>query len=160
MTFSSTWGSASTNPKDQEDAPPPVGTHSVSLDDARAFTSKAGNEVLIATFRVLDGPHEGVKWDVVMGFSSEGAAGVTKSFCQSLGVDVDSVEASSIENLNDALKAHLGTYYGVDVVQKGISFNTYVTGRLDGSAPVSDVPADGAPAHAPASKEDQDEAPW
>jgi hypothetical protein len=50
MSFSATWGSASTNPQDQDDdAPPPVGKHSVSLDDARAFTSKAGNEVLVAS---------------------------------------------------------------------------------------------------------------
>jgi hypothetical protein len=35
------------------------------------------------------------------------------------------------------------------VVQKGQWFNTYVTGRLDGSTPVSDVPSDDAPAHGP-----------
>jgi hypothetical protein len=159
MSFSATWGNASTNPQDQDDTPPPVGKHNVSLDDARAFTSKAGKDTVIATFRVLDSPREGVKWDAVMGFSSERAAGVTKSFCQSLGVDVDSVDASSIENLNDALKVHQGTYYKVEVVQKDIYFNTYVTGRLDGSTPVSDVPADGAPAHEPVPT-DTDNIPW
>jgi hypothetical protein len=87
MTFSSTWSSASTNPQDQDDAPPPVGKHSVSLDDARAFTSQKGNEVLVAEFRVLDGPHEGVKWSVLHGFKNEKAAGVAKSLCASLGVD-------------------------------------------------------------------------
>jgi hypothetical protein len=93
--FASTWGSASTNPQDQDDAPPPVGKHSVSLDDARAFTSKQGNEVLVAEFRVLDGPHEGVKWSVLHGFKNEKAAGVAKSFCAELGVDVESVEPGS-----------------------------------------------------------------
>lgn len=145
MTFSSTWSSASTNPQDQDDAPPPVGKHSVSLDDARAFTSQKGNEVLVAEFRVLDGPHEGVKWSVLHGFKNEKAAGVAKSLCASLGVDVESVPG--IDELNDALKPHVGSYYSVDVQQKGQWFNTYVTGRLDGSAPVSDVPSDDVPTH-------------
>jgi hypothetical protein len=155
--FASTWGNASTNPQDQEDTPPPVGKHSASLDDARAFTSKQGNETLVAEFRVLDGPHEGVKWSVLHGFKNERAAGVAKSFSQSLGVDVESV--TGIEELNEALKPHVGSYYSVDVVQKGVYYNTYVTGRLDGSTPVSDVPADGAPAHEPVPT-DTDDIPW
>jgi hypothetical protein len=146
MSFSSTWGSASTNPQDQEDAPPPVGKHSVSLDDARAFVSEKGNEVLVAEFRVVDGPHEGVKWSVLHGFKNEKAAGVAKSLCASLGVDVEGI-GPDIAELNDALKPHVGSYYSVDVKQKGQWFNTYVTGRLDGSVPVSDVPSDGAPSH-------------
>jgi hypothetical protein len=143
--FASTWGNASTNPQDQDDTPPPVGKHNASLDDARAFTSKQGNETLVAEFRVLDGPHEGVKWSVLHGFKNERAAGVAKSFSQSLGVDVESV--TGIEELNEALKPHVGYY------------NTYVTGRLDGSTPVSDVPADGAPAHEPVPT-DTDDIPW
>jgi hypothetical protein len=156
--FASTWSQASTNPQDQADADPPVGKHSVSLDDARAFTSKQDNEVLIAEFRILDGPQEGVKWSVIHGFKNEKAAGVAKSFCQSLGVDVDSV-GPNIAELNDALKPHVGSYYSVEVVQRGRFLNTYVNGRLDGSAPVSDVPADGAPAHEPVPTA-TDDIPW
>jgi hypothetical protein len=82
----------------------------------------------------------------------EEAAGVAKSFSQSLGVDVESV--TGIEELNEALKPHVGSYYSVDVVQKGQWFNTYVTGRLDGSTPVSDVPSDNVPAHGPVDTSD------
>jgi hypothetical protein len=76
------------------------GTYSVALTDARAFTSKAGKEVLVCELRIVDGAQEGYKWSVLMGFQSEGAAGVAKSFCSGLGVDVDNVEPP-IENLND-----------------------------------------------------------
>jgi hypothetical protein len=158
MTFSSTWSSASTNPQDQDDAPPPVGKHSVSLDDARAFVSEKGNEVLVAEFRIVDGQHEGVKWSVIHGFKNEKAAGVAKSMCAALGVDVEGI-GPDIAELNDALKPHVGAYYSVDVKQKGQWFNTYVTGRLDGSAPVSDVPSDDVPAHGPVPTA-TDDIPW
>jgi hypothetical protein len=148
MTFSSTWSSASTNPQDQDDAPPPVpGKYSVALTDARAFTSKAGKEVLVCELRIMDGAQEGYKWSVLMGFQSEGAAGVAKSFCSGLGVDVESVEPP-IENLNDALRPHVGSYYSVEVYENKGYRNTKVIGR-DSSTPVSDVPSDDAPAHAP-----------
>jgi hypothetical protein len=151
--FASTWGNASTNPQDQDDNDPPApGTYSVALTDARAFTSKAGKEL-----RIVDGAQEGYKWSVLMGFQSEGAAGVAKSFCSGLGVDVDNVEPP-IENLNAALKPHVGDYYSVDVYENKGYVNTKVTARLDGSTPVSDVPSDNVPTHVQAA--DGDDIPW
>jgi hypothetical protein len=154
MSFSSTWGSASTNPQDQDDAPPPVGKHSVSLDDARAFTSKKGNEVLVAEFRVLDGPHEGVKWSVLHGFKNEKAAGVAKSFCQSArrGRGERHRDRGAQRRAEAACRLLLLGGRGAE--------GPVVQHVRDGPAgwqrrrPVSDVPSDDAPAHGPVDTSD------
>jgi hypothetical protein len=140
MSFASTWPNAST--EGGESNPPPPGSYSVSLQDARAFTSKAGNEVMITEFRVLDGPKEGYVWSVVNTFKTPGAAGVAKSFAASLGANI---EVGTLDELDAELKLVLGTYYDVAVKQNGQYVNTYVNGRLTGAeVPASDVPVDEA----------------
>jgi hypothetical protein len=142
--FASTWPNASTE-GGESNPPPEPGTYSVSLQDARAFESKAGNEVMVTEFRILDGPREGYVWSVVNGFKTPGAAGVAKSLAVSLGADV---EVTSLEELDANLKLQIGLYYEVAVKQNGEWVNTYVNGSLTaGQVPESDVPNDNVPTH-------------
>jgi hypothetical protein len=78
MSFDSTWPNATADSTNNESHPPPEpGEYNVTVQDARAFTSKAGNEVMIVEMRVLDGRVQGYVWSDVRGFKSEAAAGVS-----------------------------------------------------------------------------------
>jgi hypothetical protein len=155
MSFDSTWPNATADSTNNESHPPPEpGEYSVTVQDARAFTSKAGNEVMIVEFCVLDGPRAGYVWSDVRGFKSEAAAGVAKSFCAALGVS--HAEVTSLKELDYALKLVVGFYYKVAVVQNGQYTNVYVNERLDGSAvPASDVPNGDVPTHVPSTASDE-----
>ena len=159
--FADTWANAPVD-GDSNDPPDP-GTYYVSVQDARAFVSKAGKDTMVVEFRVLDGPKEGYIYPVFFGFE-ENRVGITKKFVASLGVDIDQ---PTLEALDAALKLIVGTYYTVDVVQRGTFRNTFVNGRMTGAevpTPVSDVPgaAEGEfePVSTPVTGETGEPLPW
>lgn len=137
MTFDSTaWQRADINSDDNATAPDP-GTYEVKVTDGRAFTSKAGNTVLIVELEVLTGPAAGHRWPEVRGFKSDGQVKAAKSMCARLGIEVG--EITSLDALDTAVKAVIGSYFGVDVVQNGDYRNVFVGDRLTATVP-TDVP--------------------
>lgn len=131
------WQDADPDAGFENSEPPDPGLYEVSVQDARAFESKAGDDILVVEFRVITGPLTGHTWGVVNTFKSEGAVKVAKGMCSRLGVDVDGI--GSLDELDTAVKAVLGNYYAVEVKQNGQYRNTYV------EAPLSDVPKQGIP---------------
>lgn len=135
MTFDAqAWQQASTDREDTE-APDP-GLYDVALDDAKAFTSKAGNAVIVVEFRVVAGQNMGHRWSDVRGLQSEGAVKAAKAMCSRLGIRVD--EVTSLDDIDTALKTLKGRYFEVEVVQNGEYRNSYVQGPATSSS--SDIP--------------------
>lgn len=124
--------------------PPEPGVYEVALDGLRAFTSKAGNDMVVVEVRDLK---DGYMWAVLGGFKSPGAVGMTKEMCLSLGVDV--ADVSSLDGLNDRLQGAAGQYFKVEVEQNGDYRNTRFLHRIE-----SDVPADVSEAVAAAKADD------
>ena len=143
--FASTWPSATVAPDGtaESNPPPEPGEYEVSVQNAKAFTSKAGNEVMVIELRDLA---TGYVWPVLNGFKSDKQTEVAKSFAARLGVSVD--EVASLEELDYALKLVIGSYFRVAVVQNGQYLNTYVNERLASVALPSDVPEGDVPTHA------------
>jgi hypothetical protein len=152
MSFESTWPNATADSNGESNPPPEPGDYNVAIQDARAFTSKAGNEVMVVELRILEGSRAGYVWSDVRGFKSEKAAGAAKSFCAGLGVSVE--EVGSMEELDYALKLVIGNYFKVKVVQNGQYTNTYVNDRL-GEQVASDVPNGDVPTHVPSTASDE-----
>jgi hypothetical protein len=137
MTFpTDTWQKTSID-QDASEAPEP-GTYDVVVTDGRAFTSKAGNPVIVIGFEVLGGPYNGHQWDELRGLKTEGQIKAAKATCARLGVDVDNV--FSLEDIEQQLKGCVGNYYTIDVKQNGDYLNTYVQGRCETPPPASDIP--------------------
>lgn len=132
--FDGTWAEASTD--GNNDDAPPDGTHDVALVDARAFTSKAGDDFAALEFQTIDKQHQ---WTLLGGFKTTQAAGFTKAACMKVGVDVDSVH--SLEELDTALKAVVGGFFEVEVKRNGDFTNTYVNDGIQAQN-VPDLPAD------------------
>jgi hypothetical protein len=124
--------------------PPADGKHKgVTLTDATALTSKAGNDGVLLKFKTTDG----YEWAVWQGFKSEAQSAMTWSQVSQLGVDP--MQISDLEQLNTALKPHVGTYYDVTVKTNGDYRNTTVDGVSLGENPgVQQQVANGAPAAA------------
>lgn len=136
---SDAWKNATTDQL-PENEPPEPGNYMVTVRDAGAFTSKAGNDIVKAELEILPGnEYAGHRWTVISGFKSEGATGVTKALCSRLGVRIDDV--ASLGELDTELRGVIGQYYEVAVKQNGEYRNTYVNDRIT-AAPSSDVPSD------------------
>lgn len=134
------WQQADIDNTADSKAPEP-GVYETSVQDARAFTSEKGNDVMVVELRVLSGPEEGHTWSEVRGFKNEGSIKAAKSMCARLGVDVASI--NSLDRLDTALETVIGQYYAIEVKRNGEYLNTYITGRLTSAPPKSDVPNDG-----------------
>lgn len=135
------WSSADPNaPMDSNDPPAP-GEYDVVINDARAFQSKAGNDVAIVEWQITGGSQTGYSWPDLYGFKNDGQIKAAKAMCDRIGVDVDTV--SSLEDLDARLKERIGEYFRIEVVQNGQWLNTYVRGTAT-QQPLSDVPDDGA----------------
>lgn len=144
---------ANTNIDDQGDgreAPEP-GTYDITLDDARAFTSKAGRDVVILDMRVVSGEAMGHRWTEMRGFKTEGQTKAAKATCARLGVPID--EVANLQELDAELKRLVGGYFEVEIVQNGEWRNVYVQGRATPGdlpatptpTPAADVPDDDVP---------------
>lgn len=134
---------ASTSVDDNNNDAPDPGVYDVLLSNGRAFTSKAGKDVLILTWRVAAGDQSGYQWDEVYGFGSEGAVKAVKATLTRVGVDVDSLV--SLEAMDEAVKAACGEWFQVEVRQNGDFRNTYVNHRVTAPAtPPSDINSDPA----------------
>ena len=137
MTFADTWQSADPDAVGgQPDKPPAPGEYLVTLIDGKAGTSKKGNAYTVLTFRDERSQHE---WPVLFGFKSQAQANFAKNQIRELGVDVDAV--ADLDELDQALKAVVGSYYDVEVEAASdpqYDDSTYIRGRA-GSAPPSDV---------------------
>lgn len=139
MTFpTDTWQSTSIDQNDETEAPEP-GAYDVTVTDARAFVSKAGNAVIVIDFQVLGGQSHGHQWTELRGLKTEGQIKAAKATCARLGVDVDTV--FGLEDIDAQLKGCIGLYYTVEVKQNGEWRNVYVQGRCDTPPPTTDVPA-------------------
>lgn len=138
MTFDpQAWQSAEINEDGERTSPPPPGDYEVTITDARAFTSKANNSVLIVDMKVLGGEQTGHEWSEMRGFGSDGAIKAAKAMCSRMGIDVATI--ASLDELDTAVKDTIGFYYAVRVVQNGDYRNTYVNDRVTG-VPSTDVP--------------------
>jgi hypothetical protein len=103
--------------------PPADGTHTgCRLHDASAFTSKAGNDFVKFEWETSD--H--YRWTVLQGFKSDEQAAVTWSEVSKLGINP--TEIASLEQLNQAITAHINGYYDLAVKTNGNFRNTYING--------------------------------
>lgn len=159
MTFETTWANADPDAVGgQPDKPPAPGEYLVTLTSAKAGTSKAGNAYAVLELRDERTQHE---WPVLFGFKTQAAANFAKNQIRELGVDVDRV--AGLDELSDALRACVGSYYDVEVVASQdakYDDSTYIRGKAGGTAPVSDVPADLPPEPVPPSGGDDDDVPF
>ena len=135
--FTDTWQSADPDAVGgQPDKPPAPGEYLGTLIDAKAGTSKKGNAYAVRTLR------DEREWPVLFGFKSQAQANFAKNQIRELGVDVDAV--ADLDELDQALKAVVGSYYDVEVEAASdpqYDDSTYIRGKA-GSAPPSDVPSD------------------
>lgn len=138
MSFEDTWANASVDQTD--DNSPPDGMYDAALVDAGAFTSKQGNDVAKLEFQTVDKQYD---WTMILGFGSPKQAGFSKATCMKIGVNVESV--SSLDELDEALKAQVGGFFEVTVERNGEYVNTYVN---DGATPGDVPPPDPVPATA------------
>jgi hypothetical protein len=129
MSFSDTWAAAPVD--DQQDtSQPPIGLFTVEITNAKAITSKAGDDWVIIEVRGIDGAAQDIDWSVLQGFKSPQQAGFTKRVVRDLGVDIDTISGSDIDELDQALKPIVGTYHTVEVKQNGDYRNTYFRGPV------------------------------
>lgn len=140
MTFNpQQWSSTTVDSNNTSDAPEP-GTYEVLLQDAKAFTSKAGEDYVALELKVATGEHAGHEWTELRSFRNEGAVKATKATVARLGMNVD--EIATLDEFDSQLKQLVGTWYTVDVVQKGEYRNTYINGKVNNEPVTPDVPAD------------------
>lgn len=154
MSFDESWGHASVD-NDGGEAPEP-GIYDVAIDDAKAFTSRAGKDVLIFELRVVTGPAMGHQWTEMRGFDTAPQTKAAKSMCHQLDVPVDEVE--SLEGLDQQVKGLIGRYFEVDIVQNGQWRNCYVRGPSATTPAGSDLPSQ--PVAAPAAPVDEEDIPF
>lgn len=147
------WQSADPDAPMENNDPPDPGVYEAMLADAKAFTSSKGNDVAIVEWKIVSGGQmAGYQYPAIYTFKNEGAIKAAKATAARIGVDVDKI--GGLDDLDVALKQHIGDYYGIEVVQNGQWRNTYVQGRAQ--APLSDVPNDGFdPAPTDAATDDQ-----
>lgn len=141
MTFNpQQWNTTTVDSNNTSEAPDP-GTYEVLLHDAKAFTSKAGDDYVALELKVAAGEHAGHEWTELRSFRNEGAVKATKATVSRLGLtDID--EIASLDEFDARLKKLVGNWYTVDVVQKGEYRNTYINGKVNNEPVTPDVPAD------------------
>lgn len=124
MSFDDNWQHAKVGESDGTLDPPDEGDFEVRLVDARAFTSKAGKDIVVLEVRVVDGgPHNDYQWTELRNFASQGAANAAKTTCDRIGVDVENI--ASLDDLDEALKQRIGDHCEVTVKRNGEYLNTY-----------------------------------
>lgn len=141
MTFNpQQWNTTTVDSNGNSQAPEP-GTYEVLLHDARAFTSKAGDDYVALELKVATGELAGHEWTELRSFRDEKAVKATKATVSRIGLtDIDQI--TSLDEFDTRLKQLIGNWYMVDVVQKGEYRNTYFNGQVSNTPPAPDVPAD------------------
>lgn len=141
MTFNPQQWNTTTVDNGNSQAPEP-GTYEVLLQDARAFTSRAGDDYVALDLKVATGAEAGHEWTELRSFKNDNAVKATKATVARLGVtDID--EIASLDEFDAKLKHLIGTWYAVDVKQNGEYRNVYFNGVVSNTpAMTSDVPAD------------------
>lgn len=140
MSFADTWTSADPDAGPSSNTEPPEpGLYAVHLADARAFTSNAGNEVMILTWKVNT---SGREWDVLYGFKNQGQANIAASAVKDLGLDPKAL--GSLADIDAAIATAKGNYYDVEVVQNGQYRNSYIRGRFAGDSSLDAAVTSGA----------------
>jgi hypothetical protein len=127
-----------TSVENETSEPPDPGKYQALFSDGRAFTSNAGKDFLVLSWRIAVGPLAGHEWDTLYGLDTEGGLKAAKATLLRLSVDVDSI--TSLEDMDKSVKAATGDWYDVEVKQNGDWRNTFVNGRVPEPA-ASDVPA-------------------
>jgi hypothetical protein len=130
MSFSDTWADATVEDQPDRTQAPDPGLYTVTVTDAKAITSKAGDDWVIIELEGIDGAAAEHQWSVLQGFKSPQQAGFTKRVVRDLGVDIDTIDGTSISDLDQALKPVVGTYHTVEVKQNGEYRNTYFRGAV------------------------------
>ncbi len=148
------WANASDTAGEQQDNPAPdPGTYRACLSEGtRAFTSKNGKDLVKFAWTIVDGPARGYEFNDMKGFQSPGAVNALKATCARLGVDTN---VSTLEDLNGRVRAQIGDWYEIEVVQNGQYRNVYVQGKISPPDPgdtSSFVPAE--------TQAKADEVPW
>lgn len=134
--------------------PPNPGIYDVVIQDAKAFTSKSGIDLVVVEWNITSGPQTGYSWGDMHGFKNEMAVGFTKAMCMSIGVDITGV--GQLEDLDASLRQRVGEFYTVEVKQGKKGFrNTYVLGQATQGA-LSDVPSGGFETAATGASADDD----
>lgn len=152
MSFGDQWGAATVGENDRSDPPEP-GIYQVAVTDAKAFTAKSGSDYLIVELRIVSGHGIGHEWSLVANLSTEGGVKAAKNISARLGLPIEHI--ASLEDLDREVKIPIGSYFEVEVVQKGEWRNTYIKGPA--TADVSDVtPAEPASVGAAQSTVDDD----
>lgn len=158
MSFSDTWANATVEDQPDRTQPPEPGLYTAVIRDAKAITAKnSGKDFVILEFEGIDGAAAQHQWSVLQGFSSEQQASITKRVVRDVGVDIDNV--TSLDDLDQALKAAIGQYFTVRVKQNGEYRNTYIDGP---ATPIEQQQLPAAAATAPAGNgtADDDDIPF
>lgn len=124
MSFAARWADADPDAAGAENNPPEAGVYDVVLIEADAFTSKAGDDYVKLRWQRVDDPTW--EWDQLQGFRTQAAASFAKREVRELGVDVDVI--GSLDELRGAISTHIGSYYTVEVEQRGEYRDTYIRG--------------------------------
>jgi hypothetical protein len=125
MNFGALWQNADPDAVGGGDSEPPEpGRYGVALIDAGAWVARSsGKPTMKLGWRRIEDSYE---WSDIYGFGSEGAANFAKRMARDVGADVDGI--ADLEELDRALKEHVGNFYTVDVQQNGNWKNTYIAG--------------------------------
>lgn len=136
--------------------PPADGTYKgTTLIDAGAFTAKSGKDFVKFEWQTTDG----ARWTVLQGFKSEAQAAVTWSEVGKLGINA--TEIHDLDQLDAALKQHIGGYFDVAVKTNGQFRNTYLNGPSVGDNPVvQEQVAAGATSATGDTPKNDDDLPW
>lgn len=122
------WKKTSLEQDNTNDGPPQPGEYEIEITSGKFFTSKAGNDVITLGMRVTRGDDAGYEWTELRGMASQGQMKAAKATCSRLGIDVDDIKSG--DALDQALKACVGRYYSVRVVQNGDYRNVYINERV------------------------------
>lgn len=140
MSFNaSQWNDTEISDNGNSRAPEP-GSYEVMLHDARAFTSKAGDDYVALELKVALGPEAGHEWTELRSFKNENAVRATKTTVTRLGMNVD--EIATLAEFDTELKKLIGNWYTVDVKQNGKYRYVYFNGQVSNTPPMTDIPVD------------------
>ena len=123
---------------------PVDGLHTATLENCSVFESQKGDTFIKLWWRTADNAHS---WE-----SLHGTTGAAKRFTQEVMVvlGVDFLGLESWDELDNELRARLGTVYEVRVQRSGTFLNTYVEGLAEGVQEELPIDRTGLPEPTPA----------
>lgn len=123
------WANTPIDNSGTSDGPPEPGNYEAEITDGSYFISKAGKPIVKLTLKITSpGPVLDHEWDEIRSMHTEGGMKAAKATVSRLGIDVDTI--TSGEELDQALKACIGHFHEVRVVQNGEYRNTYINDRV------------------------------